>query len=316
MEISGIDDVQKFGLYYEIRAETADGALFVASNPLTCQFDITRNNLASVNTANFTIYNLDATSRLSLFKDNFDSSTYRSVVFYAGYKTKATDILPLIFRGNISQCYSERSGTEYKTVIECYDGQQAVIDGFTSATIEAGKNLKQQAESLVSNLPKLKAAVIGNGLDGQSKRGTAQFGNTADILSNITNNKFYIDNMTAYVLDTNDVLEGDSIIIGSGSGIIDVPKKTETSVTMSIIFEPRLKPSQLVEVKSDVNPIYNGFYKLSGLAHSGVISDAIASSVITKMTLLSMTPGFFKVVPDSNDSSGFKLIRSSENVPK
>jgi len=309
-------DSQKFGLYYEIRAETADGRVIIVSNPFTCQFEITRNNLASVNNASFTLFNLQETSRLALFKDAFDSTTFRSIKFYAGYSNSYVDVVPLCFDGSISQCFSERSGQDYRTVIECYDGQQAVVSSFTSQTVEAGKAYKDQVINLVSDLKDIKGAVVGNGIDGQSKRATAHFGNTTDILNNITGNKFYIDSLNGYVLDTTDVLGGDRIIIDSDSGILDIPRKTETSVQMSILFEPRLKPSQQIEIKSSVNPIYNGIYKLSGLSHTGTISDGVASKVVSRLTLLSMTPGFFKTVPDNNESSGFKVVRSGENVPK
>jgi len=305
----------KFGLWFLLKAQTFSGDIVEITYPLTCEFQVVRNNLASVNSATFTIYNLNERTRFSLFKDSYDI-TFRTIEFYAGYRSRGVDLVPLVFSGSIRQCYSERSGSDYKTVFDCYDGQQSMAAGFISSPTTAGVNLKDQVAGLISQLPNIKGGVVGDSLQGQSKRGSAQFGNPAEIIKNLTGNELYIDNMNAYSLDTTEVLSGESIVITSESGIVDIPKKTETSVEMSLIFEPRLKVSQLVEVKSSANRFYNGLYKLSGLTHAGTISGSVASDVVTKLTMLSMTPGYFKVIKDNNNIDGIRVVRSIADVPK
>lgn len=299
----------KFGLNYVLRVQAYSGNIVEITYPLTCEFNVTRNNLASVNSASFTVYNLNEKTRLSLFRDSFDTTSFRTVEFYAGYANEGTRVMPLVFSGTIRQCYSERVGQDYKTVVDCYDGQQALGSGFISETTEKGLSIKQLVEKSVAALSNIKSAVVG-AISGDSKRGLAAFGNPADIVKSLTGNNLYIDNMNAYVLDTTEVLSGQDIILTSDSGIINIPKKTETSVSLSMLFEPRIKPSQLIEIRFSLNKIYNGVYKLTGFSHIGTISGAVSSQVITDLVLLSMTPGFFKVIPDDNQSSGMRIVRS------
>lgn len=338
-DVSTTPNSQKFGRYYTLNAETGLDTVVTIAYPFTCQFSIKRNNLASVNTATFTIYNLNESTRLSLFKDPYDVNTFRLIEFFAGYQNQDTNIVPLIFKGNIKQCYSEREGSDFKTVIECYDGQQAMGSSFVSQTLPSGIELRDQYAALISQMKNITGGTIGTVEDAQNKRGVVQFGNPADIMKQLTNIDFYVDRLVCYVLDNNDVILGELPIISSKSGILDVPKRTETSLTMSILFEPRLQVSQLVKV--DIKPtlntsnisfnqavraavnsnvqatsIYNGEYKLTGISHDGIISGAVNGDCRTTINLLSLGGALpvYKVIPDDNEFSGARIVQVPTSV--
>jgi hypothetical protein len=333
-------DSQKFSRYFVLKVETALDTIARIEYPLTCEFNVTRNNLASVNSATFTIYNLNETTRLSLFKDPYDINTFRLIEFYAGYYNETTLMLPLVFKGSVKQCYSERSGCDYKTVIECFDGQQGMASSFASQTLPPGTSIRKQYAALIETMKDIQGGTIGNIPGGESKRGVVQFGNPADIMKQLTNIDFYVDRLVCYALDQSDVLVGDLPIINADSGILDVPKKTETSVTMTLLFEPRLQVSQLLKI--DIKPrlidtthltleqalsaylnsvdqgasIYNGEYKLTGISHQGTISGAICGDCRTTLNLLSLggTVPVYRVVPDDNEFLGVKVIVEPSSV--
>ena len=52
-----------------------------------------------------------------------------------------------------------------------------------------------------------------------------------------------------------------------------------------MIFEPRLQIGQFVEIESKTETIYNGTYKVVGIEHTGMISDAQSGQCKTKVRL-------------------------------
>lgn len=312
---------QKFGRYFILKAETFGGTVTEIRYPFTCEFNVSRNNLASVNNATFTIYNLEESTRNSLFKDPFDIDTFRLIEFYAGYMNDSgfsaanplfakNSIIPLIFKGSIKQCYSERNGADFKTVIECFDGQTAMTSGFVSKTTEKGQTVSEIAADITKELPNLTSAVITTTKDAQSKRGVVQFGNPAVLLKELTDADFYIDRQVAYVIDESDVFVGPVTVIDSESGILEVPKKTQTAVTISILFEPRILVSQIIRIDSSVGKIYNGEYKVTGITHQGVVSGAVGGDYRTTLSLLSLggTVPIYRVIQDNNTFQGARVV--------
>ena len=53
-----------------------------------------------------------------------------------------------------------------------------------------------------------------------------------------------------------------------------------------MLFEPRLKIGQLVEIISRDNPVLNQIYKVVGLTHIGTISDAVGGKCKTYIRML------------------------------
>lgn len=300
---------QKFGRYYILKVETSTGEIITIKYPFTNQFSVERSNLASVNTATFTIFNLNETTRMKLFKDPFDQTAFRLASFSCGYKNDDTYIVPEIFRGSIKQCYSERSGPDFKTIIECFDGQQAMTNGFVSNTLPAGASVKDQVTDLVKQMPNLSGGLVTTGSTDQNKRGVVQFGNPAELVKQLTSTDFYIDKLDGYSIDQSDVFIGEIQEINSESGVLDVPKKTQTSLTMSILFEPRLLVSQLIKVETENGKIYNGSYKITGISHQGVVSGAVGGDYRTTITMLSLG-GSVPVYRVINQDNKFRIDTS------
>ena len=110
----------KFGRIFNMKVQvdelTKPDNTVLLAYPLTVDFEISRNTLASANTGRFRIYNLQENTRKQIFHDRYDTLNYRRVAFNAGYQDQRP--LPLAFQGNIIQAYSVRQGSEWVSEIE------------------------------------------------------------------------------------------------------------------------------------------------------------------------------------------------------
>ncbi len=270
----------KLGRQYSLIVDTSDGSQIEIKNPFTIEFNCKRNNLASANTANFKIYNLGEVTRNRIYKDKYETLKYRKVEFKAGYKEDS----PVIFRGNILQASSQRNGVDIITEIDAFDGGDAITNSVSAITVEKGEPQTNTLTALVNDLKNVQGSNIGT-FNKTNKRGRVLFGNTADILKVETQDGFSIDNETANLLGRNEVINGDISLITAESGLLESPQRSETQLIFKILFEPQLKVGQIIELRSVVNSLFNGIYKIIGFTHTGTISDAVGGKCETTVSL-------------------------------
>jgi len=172
----------KFGRTYRLDVFTPAGKQITIEPPLTLRFGLTRNTLASANTASLEIINLGPQTRNQIYKDRFSIPNYWQVKLQAGYNNR----LHQIFTGNIFEAYSVKEKTEWKTILDCYDGLYAIQNGFTSMTVEKNTPKQNYIKQIINNLPGLVAGAMGSPSQGQSPRGKALVGQSYDLLNQET----------------------------------------------------------------------------------------------------------------------------------
>ena len=260
-----------------------EGGWLDITMPYTLSFSITRNTLAQANTGRFTILNLAEDTRRRIYKDKYKTNIYKGIELRAGYgDTKET--LPLIFKGNIKQAYSQRSGVNYQTEIEAYDAGFAYVNANTGRSFAQGTTDKQIIETLIKDLPHISVGKIGAFAD-KLPKGNSMQGPTIELIKNISKSNFFIDNEKAYCLQENECYRGNIQKITSDSGLLGSPLREETLLTFSIIFEPRLQIGQYIQLESSTEKLFNGDYKVIGVEHQGTISDAQSGRCVTKVSL-------------------------------
>lgn len=239
---------------------------------LTVEFDITRNFLASSQEATFRVLNLAPETRQLVIKDAYALTEFRAVQFRAGYEGDA--ILPLCFNGFVrTASTARRSGaTDVVTEINAYDGGLAMANGFTAQSISAGASVKEVITNLARSLPRISGTPVVGDFPGTSYRGKVLFGNSWNLILQESGNLATIDNNQVKVLQPNEAIEAEIPVISSASGLLGTPRRTQTKLEVDMLFEPRLTVGQIVELRSDALPVYNGVYKVSGFTHRGVIS--------------------------------------------
>lgn len=295
----------KFGRKYRLEVQAGDGSIVSFENPFTLEFAILHRSLSSAGTCTFKLYNLSQETRNKIYKDRFlykDASgklVFRSLKLYAGYQEDVP--LPLIFQGNIREAksYREQGTTNYITEITGYDYGFAMSVAksnisFGSSGSSVGISKQQVVEQLVKDMMSVvpdgsltKGYVnVGNGVFPPPK-GYSYIGKTWDELSKQTDNQCFIHKGTINVMADHEVFPGDLAQIDATTGLLAPPNRAENFLSAQILFEPRLTIGQQVNFKSASNSLFNGLngqfgqYKIVGIEHVGIISDAVNGKCIT-----------------------------------
>jgi len=249
--------------------------------PYTVEFEITRQSLSSSNTGKFRLFNLAENTRNLIFKDKYAWTEYRNVQFRAGYE----QFQPLLFNGSVREASSERNGVNMITTIDAYDGGFSITNGFSSLTLAAGQAAKDVINTLSADLPKLVSTPIIGDFPRTSARGEALLGNTWNLIQEKCNGLCSIDNQQLKVLQDNECINGPIPVINSASGLLGSPKRSGAQLEFEMLFEPRLTIGQIVKLESSTNRLFNGFYKVMGFSHKGIISGAVSGECRTSVSL-------------------------------
>lgn len=272
----------KFDPQYSLAVEVAGGGNVTLKLPLTVEFEVRRDSLASANTCRLVVYNLGTATRNRIYKDKYAVTEFRALQFRAGYE----GFTPLIFNGTVKQAFSYRQGNNILTVIEGYDGGFQIVNGWTAKTIAGGSTAAQIISNLATSLPGIAGTPIVGDFPQRSLRGEVLFGNTWDLIQQKSAGVAAIDNGQVKVLGDNETIEGEIAVIESSTGLLGSPQRSDAQLEVTILFEPRLTVGQVVELRSTTNPLFNGRYKVMGFSHRGTISGAVAGQArVTTVSL-------------------------------
>ncbi len=284
--------MDKFGRNYSLSVTTQDPdtlerGLLLIQLPLTIEFDITRRTLSTASTASIRIYNLSQKNRNNIRFNVSDIGNFRQVTLQAGYG----DNLSTVFSGNISRAWSVREGVNFVTTIECFDGGFSYNNSTTELSVPAGTSRKTVLTSLIGDLDFVSLGAVGPSFYTDPKTGSflslplgnTLNGDTTALLKEYTNGGFFIDLGVAHCLSNNEYIIGadPTLTIDSDSGLLGTPVLEETIVHFDMLFEPQLKPGYSVFLNSITEDNFNGRYRVTGVHHRGMISDAVCGEVIT-----------------------------------
>jgi hypothetical protein len=278
----------KFGRWYEIRIKTPspNSDLITITPPISAIIDVDRAARASVNNCKITLYNLKESTRNKIYRDVFDFDKYWQMIIVAGYGNSE---LYEIFRGNIQTAFSYHQGTEWITEIEGYDAAYSIQNGFINETVTAGTPKLDIMKRVVHSMPGLIDGFFGRPSQGESQRGQVLFGASKGVMDTLTDNRFYIDSETAYVMDDDEVIGGDAFIVGdpddpNNGGLFTTPKRREEYMEVETLFSPEIRMYYVTEIHS-MDKRYDGQYKTIGVKHSVTFSGATCGDARTSLSL-------------------------------
>lgn len=278
----------KFLPSYSLSIETAAGTLgeigglvpnfalpsnVVIELPFTLEFEVKRATLASSQTATFRIFNLGARTRDLLQKDWFNLADVRAIQFRAGYRGEPTT---LVFNGTVksAQSYRRPGGVDFITEIEAFDGGAAMANGYSLRTIAGGTQYSDIIKTLAKDLPGLAKSAFVGAISGSTKRGSAFAGPAWAYIFQLSGGLATIDNGQLKVLNQTEVAASSVPTISSESGLLGTPQRYLNLMKVSMIFEPQFTIGQLVNLDSSTLKKFNGAYKVMGINHRGIISEA------------------------------------------
>lgn len=275
--------MNKFDRKYKLSVGLFGGGTLEIAPPFTIEFDIKRNTFSSANISSVRIHNLSQKNRRLIRKDVNQFGDVRQLVLSAGYG----DNLPVVFKGQITQAWSVRESVDFITEIQCFDAGYAFQNATFNQNFPSGTSNTTIIDSMMTSLGSfgVTKGVIG-GVSGTIGRGNAFAGNTSSIITELTGGGFFIDNGVANVLSQNQYIEGDVLLINAASGLLGTPLREQTNVRVDILFEPRVKPGYLVQVESIGEEGFDNYYKVIAVHHRGIISETVAGSCTTSLTLL------------------------------
>jgi murein DD-endopeptidase MepM/ murein hydrolase activator NlpD len=252
--------------------------------PFTCRFKVSNTlNAQNCGKCQIQLLNLPEDVQKKLYKDNYNAKKYILMEFYAGYQNE----MPLIFYGFVSQCYSYRDSgaVDFTTDIQADSNQLITIHGFNNVTIAKDTRFEDVIKILTEQFPWYKPRYITPKIKPLAKNKTF-IGQTLDLLGREYGQyDIFIDNGEINILDKNEVVPGNILVINSDSGLLGSPRRAEQYLYFEMIFEPRLKLAQAIELQSSSLPWFNQLYKVYGIEHNGVISPVECGKVTTKVTL-------------------------------
>ena len=256
----------------------------VIQSPLTAHIHIDRRPTAILSTCDISIFGLSRQTRDLVFKDINAGTIYMPITVEAGYDNNMT----LIFSGHIMFAYSEREQVkDVVTKIHAYDGGFDLVNAVSNRTIAKGTGLDTIIKSLESDFVYSVHGEIGSIATTEPRvRGTTIMGNTFKALNRYSDGKTIIDGGKVYTLADNEVVEGDITLINSSTGLLGTPQKQDTMLVADVLFEPRLVLQQIVEIQSEIVPLYNGQYKISGIVHDIHISEVECGNAKTQITAI------------------------------
>lgn len=272
----------KFFRNYLVQIEVRGGGVITVGLPYSIDFDITRNTLSSANVCQVRLRNLAPDTRDLIRWNQSDYGNPRTIRLFAGYGEDITN-LGEIFSGTYNAAWSVREGVDFITQIECYDGGFAFANGDTNIQFPAGTPLREQIRAIMAKgLPGVTPGAVGL-YPGFSGRRCSYVGNTADILSGLTGNGFFIDRGQAHALATNEFIASQEPIfeINAATGLLNTPTREVTIARFEMIFEPRLNVGYLVRISSATESSFNGVFKITAVKHRGTISPVVCGEVIT-----------------------------------
>lgn len=259
--------------------------LITVAYPFTCKFTVSSNlNHANCGKAHLQLLNLPEDVQKKLYRDNYTSRKYILMELNAGYQNE----MPLIFYGFVNQCYSyrESGAVDFITDIQADSNQLITVYGFNNVTIAKDTRFEDVIKVLTEQYPWYKPRYITPKIRPLPKNKTF-IGQTLDLLGKEYGEyDIFIDNGDINVLGKNEVIPADNIlVITSESGLLGSPRRAEQYLHFDMLFEPRLKLAQAIELRSNSIPWFNQLYKVYGIEHKGTISPRESGRMITKVTL-------------------------------
>jgi hypothetical protein len=291
----------KFGRSYFMNIEGTSGRPHTFQYPqadganagLTVAFDIARTNLANLADAHFSIYNMAAATRNDLFYDPLPSDG--NIFMQAGYASQLG--LSTIFDGEIYGSYPERRGQDVIMQITASEGLLATTDLQIPAGVvfASGTYLNQKVQTIASLFSKYGIQIGSINLsvnDNYQSLIESPSGLAWDWLQkNLPpGGKLFIDLGKIYFLSrefTGPPSSGIALITDD-MGIIGIPRRTQWSTSLTMVFEPSFAIGQPVGLLSALNSYaslpYPG-YEIIGIHHYGTISPVESGQVYTDLEL-------------------------------
>lgn len=252
--------VRRFIRDYKLTVGVGNQAVTIIP-PIAITFSATKSTDVTLNKLIVKIWNLKASNRLALIKDE-DDKEYIPLELSVGYQGQ----LQLLFRGSVHKGEHEREGADFVNTIECLDGGKDTLNSFTSVVVR-GKD--QAIRAALGDMPNTKEGAITKHSD--LVRPKVMVGNSARLITNMLDpdERFFIDDEQAFVLRNDEVRSNVAPLVSARTGLMNTPQSSKGTVTFQTVMNPALKVAGLCKLESKTAPDLNGVYRMEQINYSG-----------------------------------------------
>ena len=216
-------------------------------------FSIQRTAMYNPNKATITIYNLNASTEMSIVQEGY------RIIVEAGYESNYGQI----FDGTILMCNrAKQNGTDYILSILALDGTQFLNEGYCSLTYAKG----QTARAIVDGITNKAAVGIALGYASpvlgtvKYSKGMVVHGLAKNTLSDIAksiNGTWFVDNGKLYIIAYSDSAAKlpmglQAIELSEKTGLIGNPAQVQQGVNARMLLNPKVAPYSLVHIKNEL----------------------------------------------------------------
>lgn len=253
--------MRQFGRVLELKIGNRKESIVI--NNLRVTFSIKKTLSSEPNTAEISIYNLNASNR-----NLITSKQYHFLELSVCYKE---DVLRLIFCGDILTVENKLTGQDIITTMRCGDGHRAYTEKTIIKTMRKGQKDSDFLNEAVSSFGVQKGA-IDLPHDRVLPRGKVMMCDTREAMHKIAINNnadWSIQDDQLVVIPKNKALaNNEGWVISRNTGMIGSPKKSNDGLEVTTLCNPHYRIGSLVRVESKLTE-YNGDYKVKSIEHNG-----------------------------------------------
>lgn len=255
-----IEQSKRFQRNFELTIK-GEGKTVVVKPPMNIIFSVDKSIGGGLNKAKIQVPNLSESSRLAIVKDKEEKKRI-PVVLRIGYK----DNLDVIFQGTLHRGSNDRSGSDFISTLECLDGGEDYLQGFTSKTIDSKDILVDEILKDMPNTKKGKVTELP-----PITRPKVLLGNPYQVLQKSLQpgEKLFIDNERLSIVKDDEVISSYAPIVRASTGLLNTPQKESQKITFDTLMNSSIKLSGLCDLRSVVAPHLNGVYKVETMSYSG-----------------------------------------------
>ena len=253
--------MRQFGRVLELKIGNRKESIVI--NNLRVTFSIKKTLSSEPNTAEISVYNLNASNR-----NLITSKQYHFLELSVCYKE---DVLRLIFCGDILTVENKLTGQDIITTMRCGDGHRAYTEKTIVKTMQKGQKDSDFLNEAVSSFGVQKGA-IDLPHDRVLPRGKVMMCDTREAMHKIAINNnadWSIQDDQLVVIPKDKALaNNEGWVISRNTGMIGSPKKSNEGLEVTTLCNPHYRIGSLVRVESKLTE-YNGDYKVKSIEHNG-----------------------------------------------
>lgn len=236
-------------------SQPKDSDVVLDVSDLRCKFTVKRIAQCYPNTAQVTIYNLNATTENTIIQEGY------RIIIEAGYQSNYGQI----FDGEIIMCTrSKQDGTDYILNILALDGNQFLNESYCSFTYAKGQTAREVVQNVCNKAsnpiplgyasPQLDSIKLSKGIAvaGQPKQ-------TLNDIAKSINGTWFVDKGRVYVIaysDSADKLPStmsggqvtEAVELNPQTGLLGNPQQENYGVRAQCLLNPKLMPYGMIHI--------------------------------------------------------------------